>query len=64
MNKKVTYSIKVNDKYIFIDNVPVTIDSETGEYLYSEKTLNKLSKIVLKQHSIDQSLYYDFDNPL
>ena len=57
-----TYSMKVKDKYIFIDNVPVTININTGAYLFSANTLNKIANIVSSKIQLDDSTYYNYED--
>ncbi len=35
VEKRVTYSLELNDKFILIENVPARVNEETGEQFFS-----------------------------
>lgn len=49
IEKKVTYSIEVDGRFILIENVPARVDIETGERYFSPETVERLQQAVWKQ---------------
>lgn len=49
IEKKVTYSIQVEGRFILIENVPARIDVETGEKYFSPETVECLQQAVWKK---------------
>ena len=46
IEKKVTYSLEVGDRFILIENVPARVNEETGEKLFAPKTVEQLQQTV------------------
>lgn len=49
VERKVTYSIEFDGKFILIENVPARVCLETGERLFSPETVERLQKTVWEQ---------------
>ena len=47
VEKRVTYSLELNGKYILIENVPARINEETGEQFFAPSTVMLLQQIIL-----------------
>ena len=50
VEKKVTYSIEVNGRFVIIENVPTRVNVETGEKLFSPETVERLQQAVWEQY--------------
>ena len=46
VEKRVTYSIEVNGRFIIIEGVPARVDVETGERYFSPETVERLQQAV------------------
>lgn len=49
IDQKVTYTLEIDGKFFFIENVPARVNVETGEQYFSPKTVDRLQQIVWKQ---------------
>ena len=49
IEKKVTYTLQVGDKFYIIEGVPARVNEETGEQLFSPETVEKLQQIIWEQ---------------
>ena len=49
VERKVTYSIEFDGKFILIENVPARVCLETGERFFSPETVERLQKTVWEQ---------------
>lgn len=49
VERTVTYSLQVNDKFFLVENVPARINLETGEQFFSPITVERLQQIILSQ---------------
>ena len=49
VERKVTYTIQVDDKFIIVENVPARVGLETGERLFSPETVERLQRTVWEQ---------------
>jgi hypothetical protein len=47
VEKRVTYSLELNGKFILIENVPARINEETGEQFFAPSTVMLLQQIIL-----------------
>ena len=47
VEKRVTYSLELNGKFILIENVPARVNEETGEQFFAPSTLMLLQQIIL-----------------
>ena len=47
VEKRVTYSLELNGKFILIENVPARVNEETGEQFFAPSTVMLLQKIIL-----------------
>ena len=49
VEKRVRYTLEVEDKLVIIENVPARVCIETGEQLFSPETVEHLQQMVWKQ---------------
>ena len=71
-NKKVTYSIEVNGRFVIIEDVPARVNVETGERYFSPETVERLQQAVWEQYhpvrTIETPVYeyvaFEPDKPL
>lgn len=54
VEKKVTYTLNLNDKIILIENVPARVNEETGEQFFSPKTVEQLQQTILGTQEPDR----------
>ena len=47
IEKRVTYSLELNGKFILIENVPARVNEETGEQFFAPSTVMLLQQIIL-----------------
>ena len=47
--KRVTYILQKDDRYFIIEGVPVRVNEETGEQLFTPETVEKLQAIIWEQ---------------
>ena len=47
VEKRVTYSLELNGKFILIENVPARVYEETGEQFFAPSTVALLQQIIL-----------------
>ena len=50
VEKKVTYSIEVDGRFIIIEDVPARVNVETGEKYFSPETVEGLQQAVWEQY--------------
>ena len=50
VEKKVTYSIEVNERLVIIEDVPARVNIETGERYFSPETVERLQQTVWERH--------------
>lgn len=50
VEKKVTYSIEVDRRFVIIEDVPARVNVETGERHFSPETVERLQQAVWEQH--------------
>lgn len=50
VEKRVTYSIEVNGRFIIIEDVPARVNVETGERYFSPETVERLQQVVWEKH--------------
>jgi len=43
--RKVTYTLEVDDRIIVVENVPARVNVETGEQLFSPDTVGRLQRL-------------------
>ncbi len=53
VEKRVTYTLEVNGKFILIENLPARVNEETGEQFFAPATVERLQKIVLDKQTPD-----------
>jgi hypothetical protein len=46
VDKKVTYILEVEDKFVIIENVPARVNVETGEQYFSPEVVEQLQQTV------------------
>lgn len=49
IERKVTYTLEMDDKFIIIENVPARVCLETGERFFSPETTERLQQIVWEE---------------
>ena len=54
VEKHVTYTLELNGKFFFVENVPARVDEETGEQFFSPSTVERLQQIILMQKEPDR----------
>ncbi|MBL7199700.1 MAG: YgiT-type zinc finger protein [Anaerolineae bacterium] len=54
VERKVTYTIQVDGKFIIIENVPARVCLETGERLFSPETVERLQRTVWEKRKPDR----------
>jgi hypothetical protein len=47
VEKRVTYSLELNGKFILIENVPARVNEETGEQFFAPSTVMLLQQLIL-----------------
>lgn len=50
VEKRVTYSIEVDGRFVIIEEVPARVNVETGEKYFSPETVELLQQAVWEQH--------------
>lgn len=53
VEKRVTYTLEINGKFVLIENVPARVNQETGEQFFSPATVERLQQIVLDKQTPD-----------
>lgn len=49
VEKKVTYILKVDDKFVIIENVPARVNVETGEQYFSPEVVEQLQQTIWEE---------------
>ena len=49
VDKRVTYSIEVDGRFVIIEDVPARVNVETGERYFSPETVERLQQAVWEQ---------------
>jgi YgiT-type zinc finger domain-containing protein len=49
VERRVTYTLEMNGQLIVIENVPARVNLETGEQLFSPKTVEHLQQMIWEQ---------------
>ncbi len=49
IERKVAYTLEMDDKFIIIENVPARVCLETGERFFSPETTERLQQIVWEE---------------
>jgi hypothetical protein len=49
VERRVTYTLEVNDQLIVIESVPARVNLETGEQLFSPETVEHLQQMIREQ---------------
>ena len=47
VEKRVTYTLELNGKFILVENVPARVNEETGERFFSPSTVEHLQQLIL-----------------
>ena len=50
VEKRVTYSIEVDGRFVIIEDVPARVNVETGEKHFSPETVERLQQAVWKRY--------------
>jgi hypothetical protein len=48
---QVTYILEVNGEFFLIENVPASVDSDTGEQFFAPSTVKRIQEIILDRES-------------
>jgi YgiT-type zinc finger domain-containing protein len=65
VEKQVTYTLNLNGKIVFIENVPARVNEETGEQFFSASTVERLQQTILDRQEPDhfvQVPVYNYSN--
>jgi YgiT-type zinc finger domain-containing protein len=54
VERKVTYTIEIDGKFVIIENVPARVSLETGERLFSPETVERLQQTVWEEREPDR----------
>ncbi len=57
---KVTYTVEKDGKFFVVENVPARVNQETGEQLFSPKTVEKIQELLRG----DQTPYRTMETPV
>jgi hypothetical protein len=57
---KVTYTVEKDGKFFVVENVPARVNQETGEQLFSPKTVEKIQDLLRG----DQTPYRTMETPV
>jgi hypothetical protein len=49
VERRVTYTLALDDKFYIVENVPARVDEETGEQFFSPSTVERLQTIILER---------------
>jgi YgiT-type zinc finger domain-containing protein len=49
VERKVTYALQVDGKFLVIENVPARVCEETGEQFFSPETVERLQQIIWEE---------------
>jgi hypothetical protein len=49
VEKRVTYSLEVDNRFVIIEDVPARVNVETGEKYFSPETVERLQQVVWEQ---------------
>ena len=50
VDKRVTYSVEINGRFVIVEDVPARVNVETGERYFSPETVELLQQAVWEQH--------------
>lgn len=65
VERKVTYTLEVQDKLVVIENVPARVCVETGEQFFAPETVEKLQQMAwgkLEPKRVIQTPVYEFSS--
>jgi hypothetical protein len=48
VDRRVTYTLEMDDKFYIVKNVPARVDEETGEQFFSPSTVERLQGMILQ----------------
>ena len=54
VERKVTYTIEIDGKFVIIENVPARVSLETGERLFSPETVERLQQTIWGEREPDR----------
>ena len=63
VERRVTYTLEHQGKFYIVENVPATVNEETGEQFFSPVTVERLQKTVLEPgipNRMIQTPVYDY----
>lgn len=72
VDKRVTYSVEVNGRFVIVEDVPARVNAETGERYFSPEAVELLQQAVRGQyrpvHVVETPVYaysaFESDKPL
>lgn len=47
--RRVTYTLQMNDKFYIVENVPARVSAETGEQFFMPETVERLQSIIWEE---------------
>ena len=65
VEKEVTYTLEVNDRFFIIEHVPARVCQETGEMLFAPETVERLQQAVfgnLKPSRVIETPVFEYAN--
>jgi YgiT-type zinc finger domain-containing protein len=63
VERKVTYTLEKDGKFVIVENVPARVCLETGEQFFSPETVERLQRMILedeKPKKVIQTPVYEF----
>ena len=51
VEKRVTYHIEFNERFVLIENVPARVNVQTGEKHFSPETVERLQQVVWERNN-------------
>jgi hypothetical protein len=63
VEKKVTYILEVEDKFVIIENVPARVNVETGEQYFSPEVVEQLQQTIWEEkepHRVIETPVFEF----
>ncbi|MFH1147102.1 MAG: YgiT-type zinc finger protein [Pseudomonadota bacterium] len=63
VEKRVTYTLEIDGRFVIVENVPARVNVETGERFFSPETVEQLQKAVWQQKKpsrVIETLVFEF----
>ncbi|MCT7990343.1 YgiT-type zinc finger protein [Laspinema olomoucense] len=67
IEKRLTYTLEVNEKFFMIENVPARVCEETGESFFSPETVERIQQMIGGQEKpkrVIETPVYEFSTSL